>query len=169
MAQDNSMFTKGINSVLEELPGKVRWVRHIQPNKFDKWSVQFYPNTEALERLRELQGEGVKNVLKKDPVDGYNVQISRPTTIELRRGIKQAVTPPIVTDEKGNDLGEVQVGNDSDGVVVVERYTHPVPNSEKRATAIRWYGLKVTNLIPFTPPEKEEGGTEEQPKTTQLW
>lgn len=147
-ANHQAPYHKSPNSEVVLFHGKVGWVRHIMPNKFDKWSCQFWPDTESLERIRELQAEGVKNVIKKDD-DGYNLQLSRPTTVEFRKGVKQGVTPPLITDMDGKPLENLAIGNGTDAVVVCEKYTHRVPNSEKRATAIRWMGLKIENLVPF--------------------
>lgn len=167
-------FHKGANSEVIFLNGKVSWVRHITPNKFDKWSCQFYPDAESLERLRELQAEGIKNVIKKDD-DGYNLQLSRPTFVEFRKGVKQGVTPPVITDMEGKPMEGISIGNGTDATVVCEVYSHRVPNSEKRAKAIRWMGLKIQNLVPFNPnsdySNPEVGATAvamaEQPK--QIW
>jgi hypothetical protein len=145
---NSTMFDKGQNSELIDLQGKINWARLYQPNKFDKWSIQFYPDAPSLEKLRELQGEGMKNVLKKDD-NGWNVQLSRPTAVELRRGQKTSVTPPKVIDAERKPLEGVAIGNGTDATVTVERYTHPVPNTDKRSVAVRLYGVRVDNLVPF--------------------
>jgi len=146
------MFEKGQNSEMMKFKGKVSWVRGVQPNKFDRWSLNLHPDATSLEVIRDLQAEGVKNVIKKDE-DGYYLQISRPTTVEMRKGYKQPVTPPILRREDGSSLEGVAIGNGSDAVVTCEVYSHPVPNSEKRAKAMRWYALDVVDLIPFDRPE----------------
>ncbi len=140
-------YTRGKNSDDLKLKGKVSWVRLREPNKFDKWSLNIHPDAESLEQFRELQAEGVKNQIKKDD-DGYYFQISRPVTIELRRGVKTPVTEPWIKDKDGNEF-EGNVGNGSEGIVHCEVYSHPVPNTEKRAKAIRLMGLEITDLIPF--------------------
>lgn len=147
------MFTKGQNSEDVKLKGKVSWVRGVQPNKFDRWSLNLHPDTASLERIRELQAEGVKNVIKKDE-DGYYLQISRPTTVEMRKGYKQPVTPPIIRGKDGASMEGVAIGNGSDAIVTVEVYSHPVPNTDKRAKAMRWLELDVVDLIPFERPEE---------------
>jgi hypothetical protein len=142
-------FDKGSNSTLMNLSGKLMWCRLTDLNRYGKWSLDLYPDNESLEKLRELQAEGVKNVIKKDD-DGYHVQISRPSTVEFQKGVVQSVTPPRIRDKDKQPLpANVLVGNGSDGVVTVEVYTHRVPNSEKRAKAMRLYGVEVHNLIPF--------------------
>lgn len=161
------LFTVGMNSTLIELKGKVAWCRLLAPNKYDKWSLQLFPDTATLEILRELQGEGIKNVLKKDPVEGYNVQISRPTTIQLRKGLKSPVAPPIVTDGEGNDFDANTIGNGSDAIVVCELYSHPVPNTQLRAKAIRLAKVRVLNNVPYV--KVDEQGVPEEPKPKPIW
>lgn len=142
-------YDKGANTELLDLKGKLMWVRCVDLNRYGKWSLDLYPDAASLEKLRELQAEGVKNVIKKDD-DGYHVQISRPPTVEFQRGVVQSVTPPKIRDKDKKPLADnVRVGNGSDGIVTVEVYSHKVPNSEKRAKAMRLYGITVENLVPF--------------------
>ena len=164
-----SSFSRGGNSEDVYVKGKISWVRHITPNKWDKWSVTLHPDAESLEKIRDLQSEGIKNVIKKDD-DGYYVAFSRPTTIELRKGQVTGVTPPVVTHVDGTPMEGVAIGNGSDGIVKLEVYTHPTPNGG-RAKAARWAALRIDNLIPFntetqyTEGEKElVSGLKEQPE-----
>lgn len=146
----NQPFIKGQNSEVITVRGKVSWVRCVSPNKFGKWSVTLHPDKDSLDKIRDLQAEGMKNVVKKDD-DGYFVQFSRPTELELRKGFKQGVTPPTIVSQDGKPLEGVAVGNGSDAVVMLEVYSHPVPNTDKRAKAARLMGLKIENLVPFNP------------------
>lgn len=142
-------FDRGVNSEIMELRGKFMWSRLVELNKYGKWSLELYPDNESLEKLRRLQAEGVKNVIKIDDNE-YHLQLSRPAQVEFQKGQVQSVTPPIVRDKDKQPLPDnVRVGNGSDGVVAVEVYTHRIPNSEKRAKAIRLYGIEVHNLVPF--------------------
>lgn len=143
-------FDRGQNSTIMELKGKLMWVRVVELNKYGKWSLDLYPDNESLEKLRRLQADGIKNVIKLDDEGQYHVQISRPASIELTKGQATSVTPVKVRDKDKQPLPEnIRVGNGSDGVVAVEVYTHKVPNSEKRAKAMRLYGVEVHNLVPF--------------------
>lgn len=156
-------FDKGQNSTMVDLKGKLMWCRIVDLNRYGKWSLDLYPDAESLEKLRELQAEGVKNVIKKDD-EGYHVQISRPPSLNFGRASEQSVTPPRIRDKDKQPLpANVLIGNGSDGTVTVEVYTHRVPNSEKRAKAMRLYGVTVENLIPFELTEEAptEGGTSE--------
>src|SRR5438045_2345113 len=91
-------FDRSNTSELLDFEGTVTWVHAVDPNKFGKWSLQFYPNQDSLERLRELQAEGLKNIMKKDEV-GYHMQISRPVSIEFSKGVATPVLPPKVRDK----------------------------------------------------------------------
>lgn len=142
-------FDRGKNSELVKLKGKLMWVRCVELNKYGKWSLELYPDADSLEKLRELQADGIKNVIKKDD-EGYHVQISRPPTVEFTKGAVQSVTPPRIRDKDKLPLpANVRIGNGSDGIVEVERYKYKLPNSEKRVSAIRLYGVQVENLVPF--------------------
>jgi len=143
-------FDRGVNSTIMELKGKFMYCRVVELNKYGKWSLDFYPDPESLEKLRRLQAEGIKNVIKLDDDGQYHVQISRPPTIELQKGQMQSVTPVKVRDKDKQPLPDnIRIGNGSEGKVAVEVYTHRVPNSEKRAKAMRLYGVEVENLVPF--------------------
>lgn len=157
------MYDKGPGSSLEKFKGKVAWVRGNQPNKYDKWSIEFYPERESLDRIRDLQAEGVKNVIKKNDDNEYHLQISRPVQIEFRKGVKEPVQPPKITYQ--GQPYDKPVGNGTDGTVICEVYTHRVPNSEKRAKAMRWYGLDIDNLVPFDIPEEQPS----EPKQEAIW
>ena len=148
-------FDKGQNSTIMTLKGKLMWCRLVDLNRYGKWSLDLYPDNASLEKLRELQADGVKNVIKKDD-DGYHVQISRPAQVEFQKGVVQSVTPPHIRDKDKQPLpANVLIGNGSDGEVAIEVYTHRVPNSEKRAKAMRLYGVEVHNLIPFETTEEK--------------
>lgn len=145
--EKSDYFTKGNKSEEIQLKGKVTWVCLHTLNKYEKWSLNYYPDAASLEIFRDLQLMGVKNKLKKDD-DGIFFQLSRPSFIELRKGIKTPVTEPWVKDADGNPIDGSIVGDGSDVIITCEKYTHPIPNSEKRDTAIRLMGINVINLIP---------------------
>lgn len=126
--------------------GKGKWIKHMTPNKWDKWAMTLYPDKESLELLRDLQADGVKNVIRKDE-DGYFTNISRPTS-KLIRGKVMAFVPPKVVGKDGKeDLANTRIGNGSDVTVKCICYDHPTPTGT--AKAIRWEALRVDNLIPF--------------------
>lgn len=145
-------FDRSNTSELINFKGKVRFVQAVDPNKFGKWSIQFYPDNESLEHLRDLQAQGIKNQMKKDE-EGYNIQISRPLSIEFQKGVATPVTPPKVRDKDKQPIDGRSVGDGSDVIVTVELYTYKIPQSERRGKAIRFYGLTVQELVPKDIPE----------------
>lgn len=161
-------FDRGVNSTIQELKGKLMWVRCNDLNKYGKWSLDLYPDQESLEVLRRLQAEGIKNVIKLDDEGQYHIQISRPAELELQKGTKISVAPPKLRMQDRSPLPEnIRIGNGSDGVVAVEVYTHRVPNSDKRAKAMRLYGVEVHNLVPFE--VTDEGFDVESEAAQQVW
>jgi hypothetical protein len=134
--------------------GKANWLRNKATNKWNKWSVQLYPNPESLEKIRELQAEGIKNVIKKDE-DGYFVNFTRPVTKETKAGKIITFDPPDLFDKEGVPF-DGNVGNGSDVTLKLEVYSHPTPGGGV-AKAVRWKSAKIDNLVPF---ETERDGDE---------
>lgn len=132
----------------EYFQGKANWVKYVQPNQWGDWTLEFYPNRDSLEKIRELQAEGIKNVLKKNE-DGYHINIKRPSEIEVR-GKKIGMTPPVIySGDWETPLGENQrIGNGSDVTVKCEKYGGTSPVGSKYL-AIRWEALRVDNLVPY--------------------
>jgi hypothetical protein len=138
------------------IQGKVSWFRAKTVNKWNKYSVQIHPNPKDLDVIRDLQGEGLKNVIKKDD-DGYYVNFTRPVTKEFKSGKIVAFTPVEVFDKDGNPF-DGNVGNGSDATLKIEVYEHETPGGGK-AKAARWVSARIDNLVPF---EVEKDGFEEQ-------
>lgn len=130
------------------IQGKASWFRPKVPNQWNKWSVQIHPNDLGLEKIRELQGQGLKNTLKKDD-DGYHCNFSRPVTKETRTGKVLSFAPPEVFDKDGVPF-EGSVGNGSDVTLKIEIYSHDTPGGGK-AKAARWTSARIDNLVPFVP------------------
>jgi hypothetical protein len=139
------------------LQGKTKWFRPERVNEWGKWSHVIYPTQEGIDKIRELQAEGVKNVLKKDE-DGYFVTIGRNSEIRRKTdgaGVKVVgMQPPEIVDKDGKPLKGVAVGNGSDITTKVEVYQHSTPGGGK-AKAMRWVATRVDNLIPYEP-EKDK-------------
>lgn len=127
--------------------GKGKWIKHNAPNEWNKWTHVLYPDSQSLDKIRELQGQGIKNQVKKDD-DGWYVTFSRPTTI-TNKGKVSPMSPPIVTDAMGKSLTGVSIGNGSDLTTTLEVYAHAVPGSDKKAKAARWQSTVVDTLIPY--------------------
>lgn len=131
------------------IKGKCKWARLDKLNKYGKWSIVVYPISEDIEKLRELQAEGVKNVMKKDD-DGYYMTFTRPPNITVR-GIVKGMTPPQVMEADGKTPLRNLIGNGSDVTVKLQAYKHNVPTAAPgtKATAIRLEAVRVDNLVPF--------------------
>lgn len=128
--------------------GKTKWFRHVTPNEWEKWSHVLYMDQESLEKIRELQGKGLKNLIKKDE-DGWYTTFSRPSKLKTKRGIEVALTPPEVIDSDGRPLQPgIMVGNGSDVTTKLECYQHSTPGGGK-AVAARWMSSRIDNLIPY--------------------
>jgi len=127
--------------------GKLSWVKTTVPNEWGKWTCTIHPNEESLNKIRDLQAEGVKNVLKKDD-DGYYVTFSRPTQKMIKGKVIGLAPPEVLQADGKTPLTGQLVGNGSDGVVKVEVYSHSTPGGGK-AKAARLLSIKIDNLIPF--------------------
>ncbi len=151
------------------IQGKAKWFKHNTPNSWGKYTHVIYPNHESLEKIRELQAEGIKNILRKDE-DGYYISFSRPTSV-LIKGKVVGIAPPLVFQADGTTpLRETMVGNGSDITTKLEVYQHSTPGGGK-AKAARWLSTKVDNLVPFHnsrdlfgEQEKAWRGMEDQPE-----
>lgn len=129
------------------ITGKLSWIKTTIPDEWGKWKVTIRPNNEGLEKIRELQGQGIKNVLKKDE-DGYYTTFSRPTQKMIKGKVIGLAPPEILQADGKTPLTGVLVGNGSDGTVKLEVYSHGTPGGGK-AKAARLLSIKVDNLIPF--------------------
>lgn len=130
------------------LQGKVSWFRADSPNKYNKYSTQLHPDDKSLEIIRDLQSQGLKNMLKKDE-DGYFFNVSRPVTKEFLSGKIISFTPVEVFDKEGVPYNG-PVGNGSDATLKLEVYEHNTPGGGK-AKAARWVSARIDNLVPFNP------------------
>lgn len=139
------------------LKGKAKWANRlfVPDIEYKKWSLSLYPDAVSLETIRDLQAQGVKNVVKKDE-DGYHVNLGRPTE-KVMRGKVVAFSPPVVLDKDGAPFAG-PIGNGSDVTVKMEVYSHGTPGGGK-AKAMRLSSVRVDNLVPF---EKSDFTDEEQ-------
>lgn len=147
--------------------GKAKWANrlYVPDIEYKKWGLVLYPDPSSLEVIRDLQAQGVKNVLKKDD-DGYYISLGRPTE-KVIRGKVVPFSPPVVLGTDGNPT-TVPIGNGSDVTVKMEVYSHGTPTGGK-AKAMRLQSVRIDNLVPyaqasFTPEEQElTAGLSEQP------
>ena len=140
-------FTK--KTRFEYVQGKLSWVRVVKPDTtFNKWTVNIHPTQAGLELIREWQGEGMKNVLKKDD-DGYYTRFGCPCNRMRKDGTMWTFEAPTVVDKDGYPMDGSAIGNGSDGTLKLEVYEHGTPGGGK-AIAARLVGVRVDNLVPFS-------------------
>jgi hypothetical protein len=129
------------------IKGKLSWAKTQVPDEWGKWKVTVHPDAESLEKIRDLQGQGIKNVLKKND-EGYYTTFSRPVS-KMIKGKVVGLAPPEVLEADGKTpLKNALIGNGSDGIIKLEVYTHGTPGGGK-AKAARLMSICVKNLIPF--------------------
>lgn len=135
------------------LQGKGMWIKTKALNPWGKWTCTLYPNAASLDKIRKLQEEGIKNVLRKDD-DGYNITFSRPGEKENRLGQKFGLKPVEVISSDGSVFDGL-IGNGSDITVKLEVYSHKTPGGAK-AKAARLLGIRIDNLVPYTSESYDE-------------
>lgn len=135
------------------LTGTLSWVRDRTPDEWGNYKATIHPDSESLEKVRELAAEGVKNVIKKDE-NGYYVTYKRPVQ-KMINGKVVGFIPVILLDgsQKLPDgsfapMRDVNVGNGSTGVMKLQVYEHRTPGGGK-AKAARLESIRVDNLVPF--------------------
>jgi hypothetical protein len=143
----------GKKTEMLDIHGKVKYIHAVHLSKYGDWNIVLYPDEKSLEVIRDLQAEGLKNVLKKDEDNQYFIQFRREPE-KLMRGKMVAFTPPrvvIVENGVGVPFDGMKVGWGSDVTVRLEvRWVTP-PTSTKQVPAARWDSLRVDNLVPYDP------------------
>lgn len=135
---------------IEYVQGKLSWIKVVAPDQmYDCWSITLHPTPESLEKIRDMQAEGLKNVMKKDD-DGYFTKFRCPTKRLRKDGTMWTFEPPKVVDKDGAPMDGNVIGNGSDGTVKLEVYQHGTPGGGQ-AIAARLIGLRIDNLVPFNP------------------
>lgn len=129
-----------------DIHGKLMFLHALSFNKFEKWSVTIAPTAESLEVIRDLQAQGVKNVMKKDENNTYFISFNRDPT-KLIRGKVVAFAAPKVVDKLGQPYTG-GVGRDSDVTVRLDVYQHGTPSGGK-SKAARFDSIRIDNLVPY--------------------
>jgi hypothetical protein len=141
-------------SRFEYIQGKLSWVRVVKPDPtYNCWKAAVHPTPESLDKIRDLQAEGLKNVLKKDE-DGYYTNFRCPVSRQRKDGSVWSFPQPVVLGPDGNPMDGSIIGNGSDGTLKLEVYEHATPGGGK-AVAARLVGVKVESLVPFDPDKDE--------------
>lgn len=145
-----------------QLKGRIRWTQRLfTPDTFENksfWSVLFVPNRDELDTILTLQGQGVKNVLKKDG-DDYTITYKRPTEKKMKGEVVK-FDPPVVIGPDGKQLTDNTIGNDSKATVTLTVYEHRIPGSTRKAKAVRLDKVEITELVPYEQKNSEETKSE---------
>lgn len=139
------------STYMETVSGKATWARLATPEEWEGksyWKITLHPDPESLEKIRDLQAEGLKNQLKKDD-DGYYCTFRRPTVRKTKAG-EASFGPPIVKDKEGKYFRDALIGDGSDVTLTLEVYAHGTPGGGK-AKAARLAEVKIDNLIEYVP------------------
>lgn len=129
--------------------GKCKWAKLSAPDKFQKWSIQLYPNAESLTKIKTLK---LKNPIKSDE-DGEFVTFSRPVSKVIRGKVIGFAPPTIITkDQEGRDLlsPNEMIGNGSDVTIQIDYYSYQTPTKET-GYAARLSKVRIDNLVPYKP------------------
>ncbi len=144
----------------EYVSGKLSWCRLVKPDLTYEaaWTAMIHPTPESLEKIRDWQSEGLKNVIKKDD-DGYYTRFKCLVSRRRKDGTTWTFEPPQVIDSEGRPMDGSAVGNGSDGTLKLEIYEHPTPGGG-RAIAARLIGVRIESLVPFDPETDYREGEE---------
>ncbi len=142
-------FTKKTRT--EYVSGKMSFIHLVRPDlAFEPaWTVRLHPTPESLEKIRDWQGEGMKNVIKKDD-DGYYTRFKCLVSRKRKDGTQWTFEPPQVINREGLPMDGSAIGDGSDGTLKLEVYEHPTPGGGT-AIAARLVGVRVEALVPFNP------------------
>ena len=133
------------------LSGKTgRWTHLFVPSAYSKYKLDLNLDTESLGKALDLKKRGIKNTISNK--DGeYWITLSSPVSIDTKAG-PRTIEPPAVINTDGSQWDpKVGIGEGSDVTCKVWIRKYKNPNNKKDEIALRLYGVKVDNLIPFDP------------------
>ncbi len=131
------------------IDGTLSWARLIVPEEYegDKfWSITIHPNSDSLEKVRDLQARGIMNKMKKDD-DGYFIKFKRPLFKKTKTGIIP-FQPPVCFNKEKELIDGGKIGNGSTGSLKLECYGADKP---RRYFAARLDSIMVYDLIEYVP------------------
>lgn len=134
------------------------WYIDRELNKWGKWALIHYPTEASLDKIRQWQTDGLKNVLKKDD-KGYNIRWSCPEYKDKKDGTRMYFPQPKIVDEEGNPITSA-IGHGSEGEVRLEIYeTTHMGQKNKNA---RLSGIKITKLVEYTGRKEKDAALEKE-------
>jgi hypothetical protein len=137
-----------------KVQGKVKWSQLVTLDpQYHNWHISIYPTPDSLNTIRDLQGEGLKNVIKKDDENQYFVKFTRYPYKEYKdrggRLTRIDFAPPEIIDRDGVPYRDL-IGAGSDVTLKLEVYQHAVPGTTNKAKAARLAGIMIDNLVPYS-------------------
>ena len=126
--------------------GKIKFNNLYQIDKFNRYSVMFFPDNAAYNEIMLLKKEGLMNAVKMDDKggDGYYVNISRPSYI-TNNNKSVPLAPPEIIDSEGLPF-KGQIGHGSDVTLKVEIRRYKKPTGGMGVSA-RLTSVRVDHLI----------------------
>lgn len=116
--------------------GEVSYAFIIKPNRYGKYSMNFYPKSDA--DRKAVKATGLRNSVKEDDRGFYYTFRSE--------------IAPSVTDSKGEPVKDfIGDGSSVKATLTVERFTSATHGEITRGKLV---GVVVTNLVPYV---KKEG------------
>jgi hypothetical protein len=132
------------------LSGKCRWSKGLfTPSSFKKYGFKVNLDNPSLSIVLDLKKRGIKNELIKDE-EGYWINLSRPSEIQIRGGQLKAMLPPVVITAEGMPWNQDKVIGDGSDVtckVAVRKWKSPFG---QEGVSIRLESVRVDNLVEFT-------------------
>lgn len=129
--------------------GKARWAFTRKLDQYGAWSIVLYPNPESLDVINGLIKDGIKNNLKKDD-EGYYIKFKREPEKKKKDGTVFRLDPPEILLTDGTPYNDI-IGDGSDVSIRLEVYGGKAPFGGGNYKAARLGGVKVQNLVPYTP------------------
>ena len=141
---------------IRKLEGKLEWIKcHPDfPEEYEgkkSWSTIIHPTKDSLEVVRDMQADGIKNIVKRGTEPGdYYVKFSRRTEKTNRAGkVLESFKPPTVYMPDGSVFDHKKMLGNCEGSIEVDFYQHPIKNGGKshaamldtvRLTKVVYYG-----------------------------
>jgi hypothetical protein len=145
----------GLKNERVTLKGEIIWADVYELNDWGKWSVGFYPDFSSLEKVRELQSDGLKNKVKKnEETNRWFVAFSKPPKIQKKDGTEILLAAPLLWDGRDPPVDgkypplRENIGRGSEGEIRLQVYQHGTPGGGK-AKAARLEEVVVTKLVPY--------------------
>lgn len=111
------------------------------------WSATIHPVPASLEKIREMQADGIKNKLKRDE-KGWFAKFSIPTEKKNKKTGKviEVYKAPTIVDNDGKVITD-RIANGAKGFMKLNFYEHKAGTGT--SFAARLVGLKLTDWKPY--------------------